>query len=39
MPLSQNARGALLMTLAMGVFTANDALVKSVTPFSRSDRS
>jgi drug/metabolite transporter (DMT)-like permease len=32
MPLSQNARGALMMTLAMGVFTANDAFVKQVTP-------
>lgn len=32
MPLSQNARGAVMMTLAMGVFTANDAFVKLVTP-------
>ncbi len=32
MPLSQNARGALMMTLAMGVFTTNDAFVKLVTP-------
>jgi drug/metabolite transporter (DMT)-like permease len=32
MPLSQNARGALMMTLAMGVFTTNDAFVKMVTP-------
>lgn len=32
MPLSQNARGALMMTLAMAVFTANDAFVKQVTP-------
>ncbi|MBT9372440.1 DMT family transporter [Rhizobium sp. CSW-27] len=32
MPLSQNARGAVMMTLAMGVFTTNDAFVKLVTP-------
>lgn len=32
MTLSLNARGALMMTLAMGVFTTNDAFVKMVTP-------
>lgn len=31
MPLSANSRGALMMTIAMGAFTTNDALVKSVT--------
>ncbi|MFD1743932.1 DMT family transporter [Rhizobium helianthi] len=31
MPLSSNSRGALMMTIAMGAFTANDALIKSVT--------
>ena len=32
MPLSQNTRGAIMMTVAMGVFNTNDALVKMVTP-------
>jgi drug/metabolite transporter (DMT)-like permease len=31
LPLSDNSRGALLMALAMALFTVNDALVKSVT--------
>jgi drug/metabolite transporter (DMT)-like permease len=32
MALTDNTRGALIMALAMASFTANDALVKSVTP-------
>ncbi|MCJ8506839.1 DMT family transporter [Rhizobium lemnae] len=31
MPLSANSRGALMMTIAMGAFTTNDALIKSIT--------
>ena len=31
MPLSSNSRGALMMTIAMGAFTTNDALIKSIT--------
>ncbi|TDK36697.1 DMT family transporter [Rhizobium deserti] len=31
MPLSDNSRGALLMSLAMAAFACNDALVKSIT--------
>lgn len=31
MPLSPNSRGALMMTIAMGAFTTNDALVKTLT--------
>lgn len=31
MPLSPNSRGALMMTIAMGAFTTNDALIKTLT--------
>lgn len=33
MALTENTRGALLMTLAMASFTVNDAFTKSVTPY------
>ena len=33
MALTDNTRGALLMTLAMASFTVNDAFTKSVTPY------
>ncbi|KQO81225.1 DMT family transporter [Rhizobium sp. Leaf262] len=33
MALTENTRGALLMTLAMACFTINDAFTKSVTPY------